>query len=93
MINDVLNFLKQNYHDKEIVIFDIGAADLGDSIQYKHEFPNSKVFSFECNNDWLENNIKKSIEHGIYYNHGQVVCVSHGKIHDLLGNQPIKLIQ
>ena len=34
---------------KEYVIFDIGARDCLESIQFYKKFPNAKIYSFECN--------------------------------------------
>lgn len=46
---------------KEYVIFDIGSRDCMQSIEFYNEFPNSKIYAFECNPNTLEicrNNIK-----------------------------------
>lgn len=60
-------WLLQNL-DHNSVIFDIGAADLGDSILYKRLL-GCAVHAFECSNQWLENNIKTSTNNGIHYHH------------------------
>lgn len=69
MLEPVANLLKEKYHNQPITIFDVGAANLADSVSYKQILPHANVYSFECSKDWLENNIKVSIEHGIHYNH------------------------
>lgn len=76
MIKEVGDWLVQNFYDQEIVIFDVGAADLQDSIEYKKLLPKAKVYAFECNDDWLQNNIPKALEHGIIYNHCAVSDVT-----------------
>lgn len=69
MLEPVANLLKEKFHDQPIIIFDVGAANLDDSVAYKKTLPHATIYSFECNNDWLENNIKVATENGIFYNH------------------------
>jgi FkbM family methyltransferase len=46
---------------KEYVIFDVGARDCLESIQFYKQFPNAKIYSFECNPNTLHI-CKKNIE-------------------------------
>jgi FkbM family methyltransferase len=46
---------------KEYVIFDLGARDCLESIQFYKKFPNAKIYSFECNPNTLSI-CKKNIE-------------------------------
>jgi len=46
---------------KEYIIFDVGSRDCMQSIEFYKEFPNSKIYAFECNPNTLQicrNNIK-----------------------------------
>ena len=35
--------------DGNYIIFDIGSRDCAQSIEFYNEFPNSKIYAFECN--------------------------------------------
>ena len=43
------------------VIFDIGSKDCLQSIEFYHNFPNSKIYAFECNSNTI-NSCRKNIE-------------------------------
>lgn len=60
-----LSWLRENMPN-DPVIFDIGCADLHDTIQIKNTVPSSTVFAFECSNNW-PNNGNRALEHGINY--------------------------
>lgn len=49
-------WLKENLSDENLKIFDIGCADLSDSIRFRRYFPSSKIYSFECAPIWQDNN-------------------------------------
>lgn len=51
MIEQFIDALKYfNYDlDRKINIFDIGSRDCTQSVEFISHFPNSKIFSFECN--------------------------------------------
>lgn len=70
MIN--LTWLEQNFN-KDLTIFDIGAAGLhSGSVEFKLHFPDSKIYSFECNDFWITNsndNFKIATDYGIHYFH------------------------
>lgn len=59
MIENFLSLIPDN--KKEYIIFDIGARDCIQSIEFYNNFPNSKIYSFECNPNTL-NICKKNIE-------------------------------
>jgi len=59
MIHSFSNQIK-NKND-EYVIFDLGSRDCLQSIEFYHEFPNSKIYAFECNPNTLSI-CKKNIE-------------------------------
>ena len=47
--------------NEEYIIFDIGSRDCLQSIEFYKQFPNSKIYAFECNPNTLDickNNIK-----------------------------------
>ena len=66
------SWLQNNFDDIDLIIFDIGCADLGDSVNFRRVFPNAEIYAFECCNDWLDNNIKVSADHNINYFHTAV---------------------
>jgi NDP-sugar pyrophosphorylase family protein len=47
-----LNWLEENFKNKEIVVFDIGSANLHDTVRIKQVLPDAKFYSFECNKVW-----------------------------------------
>lgn len=51
------------------VIFDIGCADMWDSIQFRNAFPKSKIYAFECADSWKNENIERAKYHDINYFH------------------------
>lgn len=59
MTDGFLQRLKDIFKDEEFVVFDIGASSLNQSINIRNEFPNSRIYAFECNEYWLN---KHSIE-------------------------------
>ena len=47
-IHNVIQVIQQAYSDKKpLIIFDVGACNFHDSINLKHAFPHSEVYSFE----------------------------------------------
>lgn len=68
MSNFNYDWLKENF-SQDNVFFDIGAADLAESVTIRNLFPSAKIFAFECCNDWLTKNLIRSKEHNISYYH------------------------
>lgn len=64
-----LDFLIENFSDKKINFFDIGCADLEDTINFKNSLPNSNFYAFECNEKFKESNIELSLNFGVNYFH------------------------
>lgn len=62
-----LNWLEENFKDKEIVVFDIGGANLYDTVRIKQVLPNAKFYSFECNKVWEESNNITAMNYGIHH--------------------------
>ena len=50
-------------------IFDIGCADMGDTIDFKELSPNNNYYAFECSEAWKINNLHRAKEYGINYFH------------------------
>lgn len=69
MSNLNLSWLKENFSTKDTVVFDIGCADMSDTIQMQQSIPNATFHAFECNRHWLESNLHKSDQYGIHYHH------------------------
>lgn len=59
MIEGFLSYIPNKLEN--YVIFDIGSRDCLQSIEFYHNFPNSKIYAFECNPNTI-NSCKKNIE-------------------------------
>jgi hypothetical protein len=66
MSNLNLNWLTENLKPNAI-IFDIGCADLHDTIKIKSAFPSGTFYAFECAKFWHEQNELRAKTHGINY--------------------------
>lgn len=64
-----LQWLADNFADRNIVIYDIGCGQQGDSHAFKSLFPHAAVYAFECSQYWKEQNISYASENGIHYHH------------------------
>jgi FkbM family methyltransferase len=62
-----LNWLEENFKNKEIVVFDIGSANLHDTVRIKQVLPDAKFYSFECNKVWEKGNYNTALNCGIYH--------------------------
>lgn len=71
MSNFNYTWLLKNFDD-ELIVFDIGAGDLGDTMRMRSCLPKAKIYSFECRKEWLEPNLFHSVRHGIHYVHSAV---------------------
>ena len=60
MSDFAFDWLQSNFLNKNLVIYDIGAADLTDSAKFKYFLPDCTVYSFECGKHWHENSLVKS---------------------------------
>lgn len=69
MSNINLNWLKNNINITHPIIFDIGCANMHDSIMFKKHIENSSVYAFECADLWKEQNLIKAKENNINYFH------------------------
>lgn len=59
MNENFINFIENK--NENFIIFDIGSSNCIQSIEFYNNFPNSKIYAFECNPDTLEI-CKKNIE-------------------------------
>ena len=59
MIEKFANYIKNK--EENYVIFDVGSRDCKQSIEFYNNFPNAKIFAFECNPNTLDI-CKKNIE-------------------------------
>jgi FkbM family methyltransferase len=71
MSNINFEWLKENLKNEQ-VIFDIGCADMYDTIILKNEFPQNKIFAFECSRKFSTQNIQKAKKYDITYFDGAV---------------------
>lgn len=62
-----INWVKENFKE-DLNIFVVGCADLaGEGATFKYNFKKSKIYAFECENGWLEQNMRTALNRGIYY--------------------------
>src|SRR5574337_223763 len=69
MSNLNLKWLRENFKDKSVIVFDIGCADMHDTIKMKEVLPESIFYAFDCSNAWMEHNKIVSVKHDIHYLH------------------------
>jgi FkbM family methyltransferase len=69
-----LNWLKNSFNVTHPVIFDIGCANMHDSIMFKKHIQNSSVYAFECEDVWKPQNLITAKENNINYFH---LAISH----------------
>lgn len=67
MSNLNLTWLKENMPEKPI-IFDIGCANLNDTLRIKQHIPDATLYAFECSDDWHDNK-EKARKNNINYYH------------------------
>lgn len=63
------NWVKKNFNKDKFTFFEIGCADLGDSVHLKKMMPKANVYAFECASHWLNKNLESSVRNGIHYFH------------------------
>jgi FkbM family methyltransferase len=63
-----LNWLTENFPEN-CVIFDIGCANLGDTVTFKTLLPNNTYYAFECSTVWKEQNLLTAERYNINYYH------------------------
>jgi FkbM family methyltransferase len=68
MSNINLEWLSKNL-STDSVIFDIGCANMSDSISIKQYIPEGKYYAFECAETWKERNLLTSEKYDIKYFH------------------------
>lgn len=65
-----LQWLRDNFSSNPIVLFDIGCANVnGDTLRIKQVLPNAKIYAFECESRWLEDNLAAAKQYNINYYH------------------------
>lgn len=57
----------ENFGDRKLTIFDIGCADLSDSIRFRRYLPNSTIYAFECAERWQQGNKDLCAQYDINY--------------------------
>ena len=68
-----LEWLEQNFKGKSSVLYNIGCADLSDdSLRFQMCLPDAKVYSFDCADDWKDQNHEKSKIYNLHYLHKAV---------------------
>jgi hypothetical protein len=58
MTNLNLNWVKENFNKENLVVFDIGAADMEVSKMIRQMIPAAKLYAFEAFDFWHERNEK-----------------------------------
>lgn len=69
MSNFNISLVKNNFEKENLIIFDIGCADMADTLQFKKIFPNAIFYAFECKIEWKNLNILNAEIHNINYYH------------------------
>jgi FkbM family methyltransferase len=64
-----INWAKENIKKENIILFDIGCADMHATFEFKKVFPNGIFYAFECKNEWKSLNEIKAKEYNIHYHH------------------------
>ncbi len=62
-------WISKMFGDKPIIIFDIGCANMEDTVNFKKNSKDSIIYAFDCNDFWIKLNTKLAIENGIHYFH------------------------
>lgn len=62
-------WLRANFQGKQAVIFDIGCADLGDTVNMQRAVRDGLFYAFECNDYFREANEARAVKHNISYHH------------------------
>lgn len=67
-----LHWLAQNFAGQDPVIFDIGCANMSDTLTFKktltyYKSPKAKFYAFDCNQTWLEQNTLTARQNNIEY--------------------------
>lgn len=92
-----LEWVKENFNKENLIVFDIGAADMEVSTSLRQLIPTSKLYVFEAYEYWHERNEKICAELDIKYNKvavsdidGKIIfhpCLTdHGKHHPFSGS-------
>ena len=72
MSNFNINWLAENFNQKSLVIFDIGCADLNDTVRMKNILTTSVFYAFECAEAWENSNMIKANQYNRNYIHKAV---------------------
>jgi FkbM family methyltransferase len=52
-----------------MIVFDVGCADMGDTLKLKAALPRATIYAFECASVWLNPNLKAAVDNNINYFH------------------------
>ena len=66
MSNINFDWIEENVKSTS-VIFDIGCADMHDTVIFKQKLPLTKIYAFECEAHWQIKNHQVAIDNNIYY--------------------------
>lgn len=67
MTNLNLNWVKENFNKENLVVFDIGAAEMEVSKMIRQMIPTAKLYAFEAFDFWHERNEESSLKYNINY--------------------------
>lgn len=62
-----LEWVKENFNKENLVVFDIGAADMEVSKMIRQMVPTAKLYAFEAFDFWHERNEESSLKYNINY--------------------------
>ena len=69
-----LHWLAENFANQDPVVFDIGCANMSDTLNLKrtltyYKSPGAKFYAFDCNQTWLEQNTLTAKQNNVEYHH------------------------
>jgi FkbM family methyltransferase len=62
-----ISWFVENFANRKLTIFDIGCADLSDSIRLRRYLPDSTIYAFECAERWQQGNKDLCVKYDINY--------------------------
>lgn len=66
-------WLKSNFGNRDdVVFFDVGCGNMGDTVMFQQALPNATFHAFECSQAWKEKNLNMEPRPGITYVHAAV---------------------
>ncbi len=62
-----INWLKENFNNDNVTIFDIGSSGMDMSMEARKFLPSAKIYAFEAYHIWHQKNRIKALDNNIHY--------------------------